>query len=102
MIEILMRLLMSLVFAGLLSGLPALSCLLLVLKVRQARRTGVWIGRWGGRWTRDSDPDRFEMYARISTFQATALGILAVMIAFGILAIFLQPPIKPPPALHIN
>lgn len=102
MIEILIRLLMSLIFAGLISGLPALFCLVLMLKVKKARRTGVWTGKWGRRWTRDSDPDRFEMYARISTIQAVGLGILAGVIALGIFAIFMQPPIKPPPAINTN
>lgn len=100
MIQIFVRLLMSLIFAGLLSGLPALFCLVLTVKVKTARRTGVWIGKFGRRWTRDSAPDRFEMYVRISTIQAVVIGVFACLVALGIFAIFMQPPIKPPPALN--
>lgn|GEM_PF-2470010 len=100
MIQILTRLLMSLIFVGLFSGLPAMFCLLLSLKVKNARRTGVWIGKYGRRWTRDSDPDRFEMYVRISNVQAVVMGVVACVIALGMFAIFMQPPIKSPPAFN--
>ena len=100
MIDILIRLLMSLFFAGLFSGLPAMFCLLLSLKVKKARRTGVWIGKFGRRWTRDSDPDRFEKYVNISTIQAVVMGVVACLIALGILAILMQSPTGPPPAIN--
>jgi hypothetical protein len=102
MINILVRLLMSLFFAGLFSSLPAMFCLLLSLKVKKARRTGVWIGKLGRRWTRDSDPDRFETYVRISTVQAVVMGGIACVIALGMFAILMQPPIEPHPALNTN
>lgn len=102
MIDILIRLLMRLLITGLFSGLPAMFCLLLSLRVKNARRTGVWIGWFGRRWTRDSDPDRFETYARISTVQAVVMGVIACVIALGIFAIFMQPPIEPHPALNRN
>ncbi len=100
MIEILIRLLMCLFFAGLFSGLPAMFCLLLSLKVKNARRTGVWIGKFGRRWTRENDPDRFEAYVRISTVQAVVMGVVACVIALGIFAIFMQPSTGSPPALN--
>lgn len=102
MIDNLIRLLMSLFFAGLFSGLPALGCLLLSLKVKNARRTGVWIGKLGRRWTRDSDPDRFETYVRISTVQAVGMGVVACVITLGIFEIFMQSPTGPPPAVNTN
>jgi hypothetical protein len=55
MIEILKRLCVGL-FAGVFfSGLSTLFCLVLILKVKNACHTGVWIGKFGRRWTRDGE-----------------------------------------------
>ncbi len=97
MIEILKRLYVGLFAAAIFSGLPAMFCLVLSVKVMHSRRTGVWTGKYGRRWTQADDPDRFEAYVKITTVMAVGFGIVAGLIAITMIVVCLQSPTGPPP-----
>lgn len=103
MMEILKRLYVGLFAAAIFSSLPAMFCLLLSLKVKNARRTGVWITKYR-RWTQATDPDRFETCVRIATIQAVVIGILAGLTAIALFVSFavFATPSGPPPAINPN
>lgn len=98
MIEILKRLYVGLFAAAIFSSLPAIFCLLLSVLVMRARRTGVWTGKYGRRWTRAADPDRFEAYVKVATVMAVGFGIVAGLIAVAMIVACLQSPTGPLPA----
>lgn len=100
MIEILKRLYVGLFAAALFSGLPAVFSLLLSMKVVHSRRTGVWTGKYGRRWTQADDPDRFETYVKIATVMAVGFGIVAGLIAITMIVVCLQSPTGPRSALN--